>query len=186
MTHDPSNPTNVPRGPTRLWAVCAAGLVGLGTLWAYAPTLATLVHRWVSEPRYSHGFVVPALALVVWWVRRHQAPVREYRPSWWGIAFLAGAGALRLAAVRFYVEWFDGLSLLPVLLGFCLLAGGWPLFRQAAPAVALLVFMLPFPFQVEGRGDAVRPAAAPGHRVQRLRPPDPRPAGRGRGQRHLH
>jgi exosortase len=154
MKPDATNLTNVPRGPARLWSACAAGLVGLGVLWAYAPTLTTLVRRWIAEPRHSHGFVVPALALVVWWVR-HTSPERqrrdrEYRPSWWGLGLLAGAALLRLAGAYFYIDWFDGLSLLPVILGFCLLAGGWPLFREAAPAVGLLVFMLPFPFQVEG------------------------------------
>jgi exosortase len=150
MTHDPTNLTNALRGPGRLRATCIAALVGLGVLWAYGPTLARLLQRWVTEPRHSHGFVVPALALAVWWVRRRQAPVAEYRTSWWGLAFLAGAAALRLAGAHFYVDWFDGLSLLPVILGFCLLGGGWPLFRQAVPAVGLLIFMLPFPFQVEG------------------------------------
>jgi exosortase len=128
----------------------ATVLVGLGVFWAYAPTLAALVRRWIAEPRHSHGFVVPVLALAVWWVRRRQAPVTEYRPSGWGLVLLTGAALLRLAGAYFYIDWFDGLSLLPVILGFCLLAGGWPLFRQAAPAVGLLVFMLPFPFQVEG------------------------------------
>jgi exosortase len=150
MTHEPTNLTNTLRGPARLRAACAAGLVGLGVLWAYAPALTRLVQRWVTEPRHSHGFVVPVLALAVWWVRRRRAPVAEYRSSWWGLAFLAGAAGLRLAGAHFYVDWFDGLSLLPVILGFCLLGGGWTLFRQAAPAVGLLVFMLPFPFQVEG------------------------------------
>jgi exosortase len=93
--------------------------------------------------------VVPVLALVVWWVRHQRAPVAEYRPSSWGFAVLAAAALLRLAGAFFYLPWFDGLSLLPLVLGFCLLIGGWPLFRQAAPAVGLLVFMLPFPFQVE-------------------------------------
>jgi exosortase len=122
----------------------------LGVGWAYGSTLATLARRWADEPRHSHGFVVPVLALVVWWVRRRQFPVADFRPSRWGLAVLAGACALRLAGAWFSVDWFDGLSLLPVILGFALLAGGWPLCRQVAPAVALLVFMLPFPFAVEG------------------------------------
>ncbi len=158
MTHDPTNLTNALRSPGRLRAACLAALVGLGVLWSYAPTLARLLQRWITEPRHSHGFVVPALALAVWWVRHKSPkrkggelpPVAEQRTSWWGLAFLAGAAALRLAGAHFYVDWFDGLSLLPAILGFCLLGGGWALFRQAAPAVGLLVFMLPFPFQVEG------------------------------------
>jgi exosortase len=125
-------------------------LVATGVVWAYVPTLVALVRRWSSEPRHSHGFIVPALALGVWWALRRQHPAPECGFSWWGLPVLAGAVALRLASAYFAIDWFDGLSLLPVLLGFSLLAGGWPLLRQVAPAVALLVFMLPFPFPVDG------------------------------------
>jgi exosortase len=129
----------------------AAGLaITAGVLWAYAPTLAGLVRRWATESRYSHGFVVPVLALVVWAARRRQAPLTNTTSSWWGLAFLAAAAGLRLAAGFFFIDWFDGFSLLPALLGFALLAGGWGLFRQIAPAVGLLVFVFPFPFAVEG------------------------------------
>src|SRR5262249_16918220 len=44
---------------------------------------------------------------------------------------------------------FDGLSLLPCLAGICLLFGGWTLLRWAWPAIVLLLFMMPFPYQVE-------------------------------------
>jgi exosortase len=138
------------RRPGRLAASGWGCAVVVGLLWAYAPTLRALARRWVEEPQHSHGFVVPVLALTVWRVRRRRAPVTEHRPSWWGLAVIAAAVLLRLTGAFFYLPWFDGLSLLPVILGFCLLAGGWRLFRQVAPAVGLLVFMLPFPFQVEG------------------------------------
>lgn len=74
----------------------------------------------------------------------------QWQGSWWGYAVLAVAAILRMAGAWFSVEWLDGASLLPVLLGFALLIGGWPLFRQVGPAVAILVFALPFPFFIEG------------------------------------
>jgi exosortase len=133
----------------RATVATTAAIVG-GVAWAYAPTLATLVRRWEEEPQYSHGFVVPILALVVWLVRRSRFPVTSSQPSWWGLAFLAFGAALRLAGAYFSFDWLDAVSLLPVFLGFSLLAGGWQLCRQVAPAVALLLFLIPFPFQVEG------------------------------------
>jgi exosortase len=118
--------------------------------WAYAPTLAGLAERWSHDSRYSHGYIVPLLALIVWWVRRRDAGGSIRRPSWWGWPLIAAGAALRLVGAYYYLDWFDGLSLLPVLLGLMLLVGGWPLCRQTGPAIAVLFFMLPLPFQIEG------------------------------------
>jgi exosortase len=54
-----------------------------------------------------------------------------------------------LAAAWLHFEWLDALSLLPTLIGICLLAGGWRLLGWAWPAAAFLCFMLPLPFQIE-------------------------------------
>src|SRR5262249_50297625 len=44
----------------------------------------------------------------------------------------------------------DSLSLLPSLVGLCVLLGGWPALRWTWPAIAFLSFMLPLPYVVEG------------------------------------
>ena len=106
------------------------------------------MQRWSHDSRYSHGYVVPVLALVVWWVRRRIAPLTMAKPSWWGLPVLAAGAVLRLIGAYYYLDWFDGLSLLPVLLGLTLLVGGWPLCRQTGPAIGVLFFMLPLPFQI--------------------------------------
>ncbi|HTU23149.1 MAG TPA: exosortase/archaeosortase family protein, partial [Gemmataceae bacterium] len=126
-------------------------LIGLPVLlWSYWPALTQLVSHWLHEARYSHGLVVPLLALLVWWVRRREQPVTEIQSSWWGIPVLTSGAVLRLVGAYYYLDFFDGFSLLPVLWGLVLLLGGWPLCRQSAPAIGVLVFMLPWPFQVEG------------------------------------
>ena len=60
------------------------------------------------------------------WRRRKHLPKTGPRPSWGGAAVLAAAAALRLAGGYFYVDWFEGGSLLLSLLGLTVLAGGWP------------------------------------------------------------
>lgn len=128
------------------WPLAALPVV----LWAYGPALAGFVQRWLHDARYSHGLIVPLLALLVWWVRRRACPITELSPSWWGMAVLAGGSALRLVGAYFYLDWFEGLSLLPVLLGLVLLLGGRRLAWQTAPAIGVLIFMVPLPFGVEG------------------------------------
>ena len=143
-------PTSGPHAGHRLPRGVGLALVAAVLAWAYAPTFAALVDRWTHEARYSHGYVVPAMAAAVWWVRRQTCPATGFHPRWWGLLFVLLGAALRLAGAYYYFDWFDGLSLLPVLLGLAVLAGGWPLLRQVGPSVAVLFFMLPLPFQIDG------------------------------------
>ena len=134
----------------RPWDALSPLVVPPFLLWAYWPTLTGLVHRWLGDPRYSHGFLVPLLALLVWRVRRQTHPVVEMHASGWGFPIVIVGAMLRGLGAYYYFDFFDGLSLLPVSFGLVLLAGGWPLVRQMAPVIGVLFFMLPLPFQLEG------------------------------------
>jgi exosortase len=135
--------------PPAASAAAVLAALGLCLLWAYWPTLRAIADRWSHDPQYSHGFLVPVFALIVLWSRRQWFPAGPPRPSWWGVAWLLGALVLRLAAGYLYLEPLDGLSLLPALVGICLLLGGRPALRWAWPALAFLGFMLPLPFQAD-------------------------------------
>jgi exosortase len=131
--------------------VVLAGLLGMGVLWAYWPTLREMAKRWSTDPRYAHGYLVPAFALVLLWLRRDQLAALAPRPSCWGgLALIGAALALRLAGAYFYLGWFEAVSLLPALAGLCVLVWGWGSLRWSWPAIAFLVFMLPLPFRLEG------------------------------------
>lgn len=123
--------------------------LGMCLLWAYWPTLGRMADRWSSDPQYSHGFLVPVFALIILWYRREHFPAGALRPSWWGLAWLAIGALLRLTGAYFYLEALDGLSLLPVLAGLCVLLWGESVLRWCWPALAFLGFMLPLPHQVE-------------------------------------
>jgi exosortase len=117
--------------------------------WAYAPTLREMALRWTEDPKYSHGFLVPVFAAIVLWVRRKDHPDVRFGVHAGGLAWLATAGILRLAASGLYLEWLDALSLLPALAGLCSLAGGREALRWAWPAIAFLAFMMPAPYTLE-------------------------------------
>jgi exosortase len=126
-------------------ALLRVGILGAALLWSYWPTLASMARTWTGDPQYSHGYLVPLFAVVLLWWRGREVDFAALRPSAWGYAVLAAGTLLRLGGAFFYYEWFDALSLLPVLAGLFLLLGGWRGLRWAWPAIGFLVFMIPLP-----------------------------------------
>jgi exosortase len=118
-------------------------------LWAYWPTLGAMSHKWLHDPQYSHGYLVPVFAAVLLWLRRSQMPVGQPSRPWWGLALVTVGLLLRLGATYAYLDWLDAASLLPCLAGFVVLLGGWGALRWSWPAIAFLLFMIPLPYRVE-------------------------------------
>ncbi len=118
-------------------------------LWSYWPTFGAMSSKWLHDPQYSHGYLIPVFAAVLLWLRRSQLEKIRFQMNPWGI-LLIGVGVLvRLAGTWFYFDWLDGVSLLPCLLGLAVLLGGWPALRWSWPAIAFLTFMIPLPYRVE-------------------------------------
>lgn len=118
-------------------------------LWAFAPTLAELGHRWATDTQYSHGYLVPAFAVVLLWLRRDLCSAIKPQSSRWGLALLALGVALRFLGDYLYMDWIDAAALLPCLAGLTVLTGGLAALRWAWPAIAFLGFMIPLPFRLE-------------------------------------
>lgn len=138
------------RVPTRsLVAVLPVLLVSACFLWAFASTLADLVHIWRTNDQYSHGFLVPGFAAVLLWLRRDRLDRSAAKPGLiLGMLLLALAFGMRLAGVYRYYLWLDALAIVPCVAGLCWLMGGWAAWRWAWPAILYLVFMIQLPYQV--------------------------------------
>ncbi len=116
--------------------------------WAYWDTLASLVRAWSNRPVYSHGFfVVPFAAWLMW--RRYPSEGQIGKSQATGLIFLTGALALRWLGTHYFYNYIGAVSILPAALGMLLIAGGWAVMRWSWPAVLVLGFMLPLPFQFE-------------------------------------
>src|SRR5437763_1263376 len=124
--------------PPAVWVTAAALL--LLNLWAFWPTLAVAARRWLADPQYSHGYLVPAFSVVLLWLRsRRAAPIR------WGtypgglLLFLA-AFMLRCANLAsLNSDWIDGAAFVLGVGGVFALLGGVEAVRWAWPAVGFLV-----------------------------------------------
>ena len=118
-------------------------------VWVCWPGLSAMVQKWSEDPRYSHGFLVPAFAAFLLWYRRDRLAGVRWEPSGWGLAMLAAGGAVLLAGTVYYIDWVRDVALLPLVAGIVLLAGGLPALRWAWPSVVFLFFMIPLPYGLE-------------------------------------
>jgi exosortase len=105
--------------------------------------------KWSNDPQYSHAYLVPVFSAILLWLRRSQLIAAPVLPCWWGLPLLLAGAAMRLAGTHYYVDWFQAISLLPVLAGASVLICGWPGLRWSWPAIAFLFFMIPLPYRVE-------------------------------------
>ena len=129
------------------------GLVGL-LFYSFYNSLSRLWLYFWNTDEYSHGYIVPVIAIVLLYMRWKP----EYLDSLWRIApsarlygglLLAVGIVLRLCATRMGMETPDMISFLPCLAGIVLMAGGWPLFRWAGPIILFAIFMFPLPHRIQ-------------------------------------
>ncbi|MBR0238162.1 MAG: exosortase/archaeosortase family protein [Thermoguttaceae bacterium] len=129
-----------------MWAIFCVLLCGL--LLTYSKSLQIAMDSWNTE-LYSHGYLIPFLALALLWLRRE-----PYRPfpmwhRWVGLGLLAGTLLCSYLAECYAQEFVMQMLFVPAV-AFCfLIAGGWPLFRWAGPVCFILFFMFPLYWGIE-------------------------------------
>lgn len=129
--------------------------------WAYWPTLSLFADKWINDPQYSHGLLVPFFSgFLVWraWRDRKgevgdlssQNPPLALKPMpILGIGLLVAILGLRAIAGALLFYQLDAASLLLALVAVCIAFGGFPLLKQTGPAIAFLIFMIPLPYELE-------------------------------------
>ncbi len=145
----PFLPEQVSKFALKRSAIPAIAFIGLAVAWAWLPVLRDLVERWSSDPQYSHGFLIPFVALYIGHLRMTETSVCESATQSRGLLLVAIGGFLYWLGAHLYFQWIEQASLLPVIFGTMLLIGGRWLGRVSWPAVAYLLFMIPLPYRVE-------------------------------------
>ncbi len=125
-----------------------SGLTAL-LLWSTWPVVESMIDRWVNDPRYSHGILVPIFASYLLWRRRSWCPGPARLPDYRGVALIACGVATQLAGAVIYLGWLGGFALILSIAGVIMIWGGPKALRWATPSLAFLVFMIPLPYRFE-------------------------------------
>jgi exosortase len=135
--------------PRRQWGVAVILLATVGVL--YAQVIVALVRQWWSEPDYSHGFLVPVLALGILWSGRRELEELPLAPSWWGLGIVSGAMGLLILGAYGAENYISRVSLLALIAGLIIHFLGWSHFRAMFFAWLVLFLMIPLPAIVANR-----------------------------------
>jgi exosortase len=117
--------------------------------WSSWPVLTEMASRWSSDPRYSHGYVIPFFALAILALRWEGCPPRAAALNAWGVLAVLLGAAIQMLGTYIFNYWLQGIALIAYAMGVALLFGGWRGLRWALPAIGFLLFMIPLPFQLE-------------------------------------
>jgi exosortase len=117
--------------------------------WAYLPTLRELFAKWMDDPQYSHGVLVPLLSLYLLYRNKDKLTGEPGSWPWLGYSVLALALGMRIVAALLFFLPLDALSLVLCLTGLVMVVGGGPMLRWTWQSLVFLLFMIPLPYQVE-------------------------------------
>jgi exosortase len=98
---------------------------------------------------YSHGWLVPLGALALLWMRFQPFEEVPTIERWIGLGLVVVGLLARLYAAEYGMHPVDRLSFMPAIFGVFMLVGGMRVIEWAWPALAILVFMFPWPSVLE-------------------------------------
>lgn len=143
-----------------MWTLSALG--GL-LVWAYGPMLRVFADKWLHDPQYSHGFLVPIFSAYLLRRAWQAGPLVLSPMPALGYALLLVAFGMRIIAGSLLFHQLDALSLLLVFVAVSFAVGGRPLLRRTGPAIGFLIFMIPLPYELERNvGQPLKVAATVG------------------------
>ena len=135
-------------GDLRWWLVRCLPILGV-ILYTYWPTFVWFEDSWRNEPDYSHGYLVPILAVMLLSHRSDSFPGVRSEASYGGISLILLAIVMRFVGRLLYMDFLDGYSLLPLIAGITWVMLGPTAMKWCLPAIGFLFFMIPLPYQAE-------------------------------------
>jgi exosortase len=122
----------------------AGGALVVALAFLYAPLWSACWGAWWQEEgAYSHGILIPPLALLMLWSRRDVLKASALRPAFTGLLLVIVGLALQLFARWAHSTMVSWASFVLVLTGSIAYVTGWRVAGQLLPPIVYLTFMVP-------------------------------------------
>jgi exosortase D (VPLPA-CTERM-specific) len=120
-------------------------VAALLTVLPYREALARFIDIWNLQPEYSHGILIPFLAIYLVWRQREELRAMRFTGSWNGLWLIAFGLLLWLLGDLATIYWIVQYGFLLALYGVVLALTGGKVFRRLWMPLLILVFMIPLP-----------------------------------------
>ncbi|MFC1737937.1 exosortase/archaeosortase family protein [Planctomycetota bacterium] len=124
-------------------------IVGALFCYLFHTDIERIIHRWYSDPSWSHGFLIPFFSL--YFINQHKQEILNLRikPSYLGLFFLLLTLVFYiLNVVQFQRGYLRPITMIASLGAIILFLGGWGLVKYCWLSVGFLIFAVPLPDRI--------------------------------------
>ena len=111
----------------------------------YQKAILMLISDWSTDPNFSHGFLIPFVALYMIWYKKNELAQIGLAPSFLGVLVITGGMMIHMAgnlgSELFLMRFSMIITLSGIIIYFC----GFQIFRKVLVPVAYLIMMIPIP-----------------------------------------
>jgi len=131
--------------------ITAAGWIKIAVLsfflaMLYRHQLIRMVHTWMDDPDWSHGFLIPLFSLYFLHQRRDRLAQADFRTNWLGLALVVASIIGLMASIYpLKMGYPQQLAVLGTMLGLVLLNCGWSVLKIVWLPILYLFFAVPLP-----------------------------------------
>ena len=111
----------------------------------YQHTVSTLFYDWKTNPNFSHGFLIPFIAVYMGWCKKEELASIEAKPSRWGILILLAGMGLHVLGTLGAELFILRCSLILTLVGVIVFVYGFAMLKALWIPAAYLFLMIPLP-----------------------------------------
>lgn len=111
----------------------------------YSKAIVKLVSDWSIDPNFSHGFLIPFVALYMVWHKKNETAELPEKPSNLGLGVIAAGMVIHIVGNVGSELFLMRFSMIFTLAGIVIYYFGMPIFKKNLVPIAYLIMMIPIP-----------------------------------------
>lgn len=116
-----------------------------GFVFVYHKAILMLISDWSKDPNFSHGFLIPFVALYMIWYKKNELGEIIPKPSLTGIVVIVCGMMIHMAGSLGSELFLMRFSMIITLSGIIIYFCGFEIFKRVLIPVAYLIMMIPIP-----------------------------------------